>query len=537
MSAVAKFLQGKVDESLTKLVQPAGLVPAAVFVVLNLAFVLPELSAAGVSFATGFADLDESWQIVIAGFAVVFLGYLLISVSGNILDLLSGESWRGTPLYAALVKRTKRVVGRARPEPGALGEPGSLEAIGAAWDLRAAYPISDVTMNKPPSPEQLSDLGPTKLGNAVRATHRLIFERYGLDLVALWPQTEASIDKDSVAATAATDAKASLDTLVNLTFVLAAFGVEGLLLFSALGDWSGALLSALVFPVAYVAYRAAVVKARAWGDTIETIVDFSREDLRKKLDLRETTSARDERDLWTKASRVFLWGRGNDETADEIFDGQPAADATTATITASRNLEVARHAEEPADVPGTMAAGRRVARVVDYELVASRAGEHGITDGVIALRDKRVLRIARVPEVTVSPADGPPPVCAIAESGSAPDSLIIRLPRLHRGAALWLGFSLPIWEALVPEDFTVIGAPAKLGTTLDFVVHGPQGSGFTLDVFAGLWSSTPALLLKPSDGTRITPTPHQGRHRFTLQGTALDKTLRVVFDEEPPDEK
>jgi hypothetical protein len=263
---------------------------------------------------------------------------------------------------------------------------------------------------------------------------------------------------------------------VNLTFVLAAFGVEGLLLFSGRGDWSGALLSVLAFPVAYVAYRAAVVKARAWGDTVETVVDLSREDLRKKLDLRETTSAEDERDLWTKASRIFLWGRGDDETADEIFDGQPAADTTTATITASRNLEVARHAEEAADVPGTgAAAGRRVARVVDYALVVSQAGEQGITDGVIALRDKRVLRIALAPELTVSPADGPPPICRIAESGSAPDSLTIRLPRVRRGAALWLGFSLPIWEALVPEGFTVTGAPAILGTTLDFVVRGPQG--------------------------------------------------------------
>jgi hypothetical protein len=158
VSAVAKFLQGKVDESLTKFLQPAGLVPAAVFVVLNLAFILPELSAAGVSFATGFGELDESWQTVIAAFAVVVLGYLLISVSGNILDLLSGESWRDTPLYDALVTRTKNAVSRPRTAV-ALGEAGSLKAIGAAWDLRAAYPISDVKVMS----RRLSSSSPTSV--------------------------------------------------------------------------------------------------------------------------------------------------------------------------------------------------------------------------------------------------------------------------------------------------------------------------------------------------------------------------------------
>ena len=50
---------------------------------------------------------------------------------------------------------------------------------------------------------------------------------------------------------AATDAKASLDTLANTAFVLGAFGVEGLLIFSAQGEWAGALLSTLAFPTAF----------------------------------------------------------------------------------------------------------------------------------------------------------------------------------------------------------------------------------------------------------------------------------------------
>lgn len=39
---IADFLKGTVSESLNKLIQPAAVVPAMLFVLLNLAFVYPE---------------------------------------------------------------------------------------------------------------------------------------------------------------------------------------------------------------------------------------------------------------------------------------------------------------------------------------------------------------------------------------------------------------------------------------------------------------------------------------------------------------
>ncbi|HEV7806331.1 MAG TPA: hypothetical protein VGO80_10955 [Solirubrobacteraceae bacterium] len=536
MSAVAKFLQGKVDEGLTKFLQPAGLVPAALVVLLNLAFVLPALTTAGVEIAVAFAALDETWQIVAVGMTVIFLGYLLISLSGNVLDLFSGGAWRGSALYSEAVKVTKnRLIGKQPPKPP---KPGSLEALSDAWELRAAYPIGRVDPNVQLSKEMLPDVGPTRLGNAIRATHKLVFDRYGIDVVALWPQMEASTDKDAVAMRVANDAKASLDTLANIAFVLGAFAVEGLLLFSAQGDWARALLSTLAFPVAYVTYRAAATKARAWGDTIETVFDLHREELHKDLDLREHTSAEDERELWTATSRVFLWGRDGEED-DEIFDGQPAVEVTAAKITASRNVEVAKHGDDDAKVPGLgEAEGRRVARVIEYALVISQTGEHAVSDAVVAVRDRRVLRIAHVPDLTVAPANGPAPTCRIVGSGTAPDSLVIRAPRLRKGGAMWLGFSLPVWEALVPEGFTVSGAPAHSGTILDFVVKrvDDEAPAPWLDVFANLWSSTPWLAVKPGTGTRRPPTTVDRRHRFTLTDADIGMTLRVTFPEEVNDE-
>lgn len=534
MSAVAKFLQGKVDESLTKLVQPAGLVPAAVFVLLNLAFVYPALTAAEVGYATAFGALDETWQAVTVAVVILFLGYLLLSVSANVLDLLAGDSWRHAWLYGFLQDKVRERLKRQPSETrhDAIDDPRSIEALGKAWELRSAYPVRRLEREGQLTDEQVEDVGPTSLGNAIRASHALVFDRYSIDLVALWPQLEASTDKDAPAIAAATDAKASLDMLANLVFVLGVFGVEGLAFFSTTGDWSSALLSLLSFPVAYIVYRAATAKARAWGDTVETVVDLAREDLRKKLDLREHTSAKDERQLWEKTSKVFLWGRDATLDADEIFDGKPAEEQYAATITASKNVGVIRHAEDGADVPGRgEPAGRRVGRDVEYLLVVSREGDGGVSDAVIALRDKdRTPRIRSAPPATATAS------FEVVRSGSAPDSLVITVPRLRKGAAAWLAFTLPMWEALVPAGLRVTGKPTKLGRGLDLVVSG-SASELWLEVFASPWASQPGLLVRHGDDSRREPSEHDGRHHFRLTENDLGKTLRVVFDKEPFDEE
>lgn len=529
MSAVAKFLQGKVDESLTKLVQPAGFVPAAVFVLLNLAFVYPALKAAEVGYVTAFAGLDETWQALTVTVLVLFLGYLLLSVSANVIDLLAGDSWRGTWLYGFLQDKVRERLKRRSP---ATDDPQSIEALGDAWELRSAYPVRGLERKDRLTGEHVKDVGPTRLGNAIRANYALVFDRYRIDLFALWPQLEASTDKDAPAIAAATDAKGSLDTLANLAFVLGAFGIEGLVLFSATGNWSSALLSVLAFPIAYVVYRAAAAKARAWGDTLETVVDLAREDLRKKLDLREHTSAGDERQLWEKTSKVFLWGRDATTDADEIFDGKPGEEQYAATITAPKNVGVGRHAEDGVDVPGAgEPTGTRVGRDVEYLLVVTREGGSGVSDAVIALRDKD-----RTPRIRSAPMAARNASFEVVPSGSAPDSLIITVPRLRKGAAAWVAFALPIWEALVPKGLTVTGTPTTLGRGFDLVVTG-AASELWLDVFASPWASQPGLRVRHGDGSRREPSEHDRRHRFMLTQEDLGKTLRVVFDKEPLDEE
>jgi len=178
------------------------------------------------------------------------------------------------------------------------------------------------------------------------------------------------------------------------------------------------------------------------------------------------------------------------------------------------------------------AADGRVAQVVEYSLVITQKGEQGSSDAIVAVRDRRILRIGQPPEFTVDAQNLIAPRCTIVGSGTAPDSVVIRL-RLSRGAAMWLGFSLPVWEAVVSDGFTVSGAPAPIGKILDLVVErvDQNAPAVTLDVFAGLWSSTPWLTVKPGDGSRRWPSEHKGRHQFALNEADLGKILRITFPE------
>ena len=98
--------------------------------------------------------------------------------------------------------------------------------------------------------------------------------------------------------------------------------------------------------------------------------------------------------------------------------------------------------------------GTRVGRDVEYVLVVSREREGGVSDAVVAVSDKDRTpthqgaepgRLRRILPRSKWSARGRRP----------PDSLVITVPRLRQGAAASVAFTLPIWEAIVPEGLTV----------------------------------------------------------------------------------
>src|SRR5919197_2336262 len=103
MPAIAAFLKGTVSESLTKLVQPAGLVPATFFVLLNLAFIYPTAQEDKVGIAQTFHDLAGVWQTITPASVIFALRYILFNNANVITETLSGENWRNSVLGTVLI--------------------------------------------------------------------------------------------------------------------------------------------------------------------------------------------------------------------------------------------------------------------------------------------------------------------------------------------------------------------------------------------------------------------------------------------------
>jgi hypothetical protein len=516
MSALAAFVKGKVDESLTKLVQPAGLVPTAVFLLLNLAFVYPALKSDKVGWAISFGKLDENWQIVGVVAATLGLGYLLLSAGASILDLLTGESWRTSWLGKRLTNRTQAtVVGRDRWRALAPGVV-SIDELDDVLDLRMAYPVTSRT-GEALTAAHVEDVGPTRLGNALRAGYRRLHERYGIDAVALWSDMEAAVPKDSAAKATLTDARASLDTLVNLSFVVGAFGVEGVLIHSARGSWSGALLCALALPVAYGVYRIAVPKALAWCDAMSVVCDLHRSTLRDELELRQVSSTADERALWHKVSRVFLWGRDGELTPDDIYEPPKPKATPEAAIGVSCRLELTSHGEREADLPGEgVAAGPLAGHSIELRLLVSHT-RSASAHGVVTISHPSLPRIPGDPAIVVAPAATTP------DPSVQGDMLVLDLPELQPDAAFSLDVRLPVWEVRVAPGMRVEVTPPEDEGALAYDIHISVAPNATpterwLDVFVAATALTPLLSIPGQGMPELKPptVSEHGRHRWTL---------------------
>lgn len=434
---IADFLKGTVDESLKKLVQPAAVVPATLFVLLNLAFIYPAAQGAGA--AKAFAGLDKTWQAVVAATAIVALGYVLLNAANMVIDTLAGQTWRHSALNWWWRKRQrekrKRLEERIKEE-----EKDGRARLGLRWELATHYPSLNVDKT----------LQATRLGNVLVATQHTIWSRYRLDVAAFWAPLEASKElKEAPAIVSVKDEKSTLDLLANLTLVSALFGVEALVFFSARENWRASALSLLALVGAYVAYRLAVESARSWGDAMQVVVDLHRGELRKGLGLREPKGIADERKLWEGARRLYLPGETTPPPPD-LFQAEELA-ALKVTSAAALTVEQAAVAVVDALVDESPAAPQppllvdtyaALLRYVDYSLVASRKEETGDTPLDIVIADPRVRRVRQPPDVVVDGVEAKADVRPVG----ARDELRWRITGLGAGASLALGFRLPLWR-------------------------------------------------------------------------------------------
>lgn len=91
LTAVSELLKGTFNESLKKLLQPAGIIAASVFLLLNVLFIVPTLEAQGVQLAVALNQLDDGWKFLLFAAFVIVFAYVLLSLGSTILRLMTGE--------------------------------------------------------------------------------------------------------------------------------------------------------------------------------------------------------------------------------------------------------------------------------------------------------------------------------------------------------------------------------------------------------------------------------------------------------------
>jgi hypothetical protein len=260
--------------------------------------------------ATWWAGLDAARQValgVAAAGAVVVLAVIVGTQVVAMTRVLEGY-WRSRWVNATLGK-----LGRWREEKRRASLAADTSELGYLYSYLAF----------PPDGEAM----PTRLGNALRAAESYPGDeqRWGIDAAFWWPRLYL-IMPDS-ARNQVDNARASLDQLVVLTMLSAAFGVVSLALSCAglnlavgLGCAAGALL------LSRCSYLAAVTAAGVFGELVRSSYDLFRGDLLGKLGWPMPSTLAAERKLWAALGQQ-LYGRGTTAQGDAWLNAprQPPA--------------------------------------------------------------------------------------------------------------------------------------------------------------------------------------------------------------------
>lgn len=461
MPGIAGFLSGTISESLKKIVQPAGVVPATIFTLLNLAFVYPPAHSEHVGIADEFAGLSSAWQLAVITTIVFVLGYLLVNLAPSSVSTLAGDTWRGSPLHDLLTlrqaQRRKRLSERVK-NPGENDNPAALSMQLASQFALPTPGVAHISIE------------PTRLGNVLLATQSQLYRRWGIDMTALWSQLESTAAvTDSPAIATAADEKATLQLMANLVMISAAFTLEAFVFDSLHRRWDSALAALLLLPAAYVCYRIAVAQARSWGDAVQVALDLHRNDLRQSLGLREATSTLDARRLWQQASRFFLPSQLQPDPGD-LFDKAPVLGATASAsggVDAKIVLSDVELAPEPDPSPSPSPNWTLVR--IRYLILVSRSGVACDAPEVnVLVADSRLDQAAAPAQVTQGNVDA---TATVAVDGS---SVVWRVTGLDRGGAIPLNYTMPLWKLNVEGGTAVVRDEGPLGLRVDLTASSPE---------------------------------------------------------------
>ncbi len=145
---------------------------------------------------------------------------------------------------------------------------------------------------------------PTKLGNLIAAFEAYPGSRYGMDGVTFWPRLYPILDKEGFLPYI-TQARSTLDFLLNTSLLMAIFGFECLLLRIFFLSHISGMLPLLAFAASLIFYVAAASSVHDWGAMSQVAFDLFRYHLAHALGLKTVGSFTEEMRQWRSLTEFW----------------------------------------------------------------------------------------------------------------------------------------------------------------------------------------------------------------------------------------
>jgi hypothetical protein len=248
-------------------------------------------------------------------FAQVSITRLFEGYWSGILLLRSFGDWRR--------RRFERTLARLNERLEQLSEliPAEADAERPVTQLKAEMNrLEEQRLGFPP-PDYEAHLMPTRLGNLYKSAELYPHARYNIDSVVVWSRFREVLPDAFVGRLQ--EVKTAVDFLLLfslLSFVFSLLSVPYLLVRGA--QPSLVLACAGGFPLAWLAYRAALSPAQAYAELLKVAFDLHRKALLKALGLRVPDTLTQEKALWREVSDFIF--RGIEPAEDWEFDATPA---------------------------------------------------------------------------------------------------------------------------------------------------------------------------------------------------------------------
>jgi hypothetical protein len=164
---------------------------------------------------------------------------------------------------------------------------------------------------------------PTSFGNVIRAFESYPLVTYGVDGVPAWTRLASVVPEEFAAGLE--DARAQVNFLVNLLYLMIPFGVAALCRAAAETPWplvwraaahgdildwrpsAAAIAGAALVVGAWPTYRFAVTRAAAWGDVVKAAFDCYLPALVTQLGYALPATDGERRALWVELNALFVY--------------------------------------------------------------------------------------------------------------------------------------------------------------------------------------------------------------------------------------